>query len=37
MPDIVNQKQELLQKEGNILLKANESKTYEVELNFNRK
>ncbi|KKW73670.1 aldose 1-epimerase family protein [Lactococcus cremoris] len=37
LPDIVNRKQELLQKEGNISLKANESKTYEVELNFNRK
>ena len=35
LPDILNQKQELLQKEGNISLKSNESKTYEVELTFN--
>lgn len=35
LPDVINQKQELLQKEGNISLKSNESKTYEVELIFN--
>lgn len=35
LPDVLNQKQELLQKEGNISLKSNESKTYEVELTFN--